>query len=76
MYADIAEQWPGDDPHTAAVLEFGVRYEQAILDWLAALPFELEPACATGAVDAGTITRASCTAWLNGLPCSHRWSPS
>ena len=41
MYTDISEQWPGDDPYTAAVLEFGVRYEQAILDWLAALPFEL-----------------------------------
>ena len=44
MYADIAERWPGDDAHAAAVLDFGVRYEQAILDWLGALPFELEPA--------------------------------
>ena len=41
------------------MLDFGVRYEQAIVDWLGALPFELAPAGATGAVDAvdaGAIT--------------------
>jgi hypothetical protein len=46
MYTDISEQWPGDDPHTAAVLEFGVRYEQAILDWLAELPFAVRSTAA------------------------------
>ena len=27
-----------DDPYSAATLDFGVRYEQAVLDWFAALP--------------------------------------
>jgi DNA-binding PadR family transcriptional regulator len=28
-----------DDPHVAAVVSFGVHYEQAVLDWLGELPF-------------------------------------
>jgi hypothetical protein len=51
MYADIAERWPGDDAHAAAVLDFGVRYEQAILDWLGAA-IRARACGATGAVDA------------------------
>jgi DNA-binding PadR family transcriptional regulator len=39
MYSALAEHAP-DDPHRAAVIDFGVRYEAAILDWLAALPFD------------------------------------
>ena len=27
-----------DDPYTAATLDFGIRYEQAVLDWFDALP--------------------------------------
>jgi len=29
------------DPYAAAVLDFGRRYERAVLDWFAALPPEL-----------------------------------
>jgi DNA-binding PadR family transcriptional regulator len=36
MYTALAEH-PPEDPHTAAVIDFGVRYEAAILDWLADL---------------------------------------
>jgi DNA-binding PadR family transcriptional regulator len=46
MYEQLSENWSDDDPHTAAVLDFGVRYERAIVDWLDALPFGTEPASA------------------------------
>jgi len=38
MYRDVAESDAAREPHTAAVIDFGVRYEQAVLEWLAALP--------------------------------------
>jgi DNA-binding PadR family transcriptional regulator len=47
MYEAITENWVDADPHAAAVLEFGVRYERAILDWLGDLPFGDVPATTT-----------------------------
>jgi DNA-binding PadR family transcriptional regulator len=32
-----------DDPHVDAVVQFGISYEEAFLDWLASLPFGREP---------------------------------
>ena len=29
---------PADDPHVRSVVEFGIAYEQAFVDWLAQLP--------------------------------------
>jgi DNA-binding PadR family transcriptional regulator len=33
----------GRDPHFDAVVQFGISYEEAFLEWLAALPFGREP---------------------------------
>ena len=37
-YRDDRRAIGDDDPYTAATLDFGIRYEQAVLDWFDALP--------------------------------------
>jgi DNA-binding PadR family transcriptional regulator len=44
MYEAVAAGWVDAEPHAAAVVEFGVRYERAILDWLGELPLRRVPA--------------------------------
>jgi DNA-binding PadR family transcriptional regulator len=39
MYEDVARQMVTGDAHLAAVVDFGVRYERAIVEWLDALPY-------------------------------------
>jgi hypothetical protein len=39
MYEAVAGQVAGGDAHVAAVVDFGVRYERAIVEWLDALPY-------------------------------------
>jgi DNA-binding PadR family transcriptional regulator len=39
MYEDVAERIASGDMHIAAVVDFGVRYERAIVEWLDALPY-------------------------------------
>ena len=39
QYEQLSSGAPGEDPYAAAVIAFGVRYERAVLDWLAELPF-------------------------------------
>jgi DNA-binding PadR family transcriptional regulator len=34
LYRAVADRVPRDDPHTAAVVGFGLAYEQAVLEWL------------------------------------------
>jgi DNA-binding PadR family transcriptional regulator len=34
LYRAVAERVPADDPHTAAVVGFGLAYEQAVVGWL------------------------------------------
>ena len=43
-YREIARGARGHDPHIEAVVQFGISYEEAFLDWLAALPFGRENA--------------------------------
>jgi DNA-binding PadR family transcriptional regulator len=38
-YREVARASTGRDPHVDAVVQFGISYEEAFLDWLAALPF-------------------------------------
>jgi DNA-binding PadR family transcriptional regulator len=38
-YREIAAAMAGGDPHVAAVVDFGIRYEEAMLDWIDGLPF-------------------------------------
>jgi DNA-binding PadR family transcriptional regulator len=42
--ADYREIARGADPHFDAVVQFGISYEEAFLDWLATLPFGHENA--------------------------------
>jgi hypothetical protein len=39
-YRDIATRTGDEDPHLAAVLAFGIAYEEAFLGWLEQLPFD------------------------------------
>lgn len=41
-YREVAKTGAGD-PHVDAVVQFGISYEEAFLDWLAALPFGRAP---------------------------------
>jgi DNA-binding PadR family transcriptional regulator len=36
--ADVLTERDSSDPHVGAVVDFGIAYEQAFLDWLAGLP--------------------------------------
>jgi DNA-binding PadR family transcriptional regulator len=38
-YREIAERSTGRDPHVDSVVQFGISYEEAFLEWLASLPF-------------------------------------
>jgi DNA-binding PadR family transcriptional regulator len=42
-YRDIAAAMAGGDPHVAAVVDFGIHYEEAVLRWIDGLPFGKEP---------------------------------
>jgi len=51
-YREIASGATGRDPHVDAVVQFGISYEVAFLEWLASLPFgrdtpDLEPEVAS-----------------------------
>jgi DNA-binding PadR family transcriptional regulator len=37
-YLDDRQTLGDDNPYSAATLDFGIRYEQAVLDWIDALP--------------------------------------
>ena len=37
-YREVARLSTGNDPNVDAVVQFGISYEEAFLDWLAALP--------------------------------------
>jgi len=39
--AMVAGAGPDADPYTMATLDFGVRYERAVLEWFEALPPEI-----------------------------------
>jgi DNA-binding PadR family transcriptional regulator len=43
-YHEVASRSTGRDPHIDAVVQFGISYEEAFLEWLASLPFGREPA--------------------------------
>lgn len=38
-YHEVARGSTGRDPHIDAVVQFGISYEEAFLEWLASLPF-------------------------------------
>jgi DNA-binding PadR family transcriptional regulator len=43
VYREVAHRAAGRDPHVDAVVQFGISYEEAFVEWLAALPFGSEP---------------------------------
>lgn len=47
-YREVARNVGGRDPHVEAVVKFGISYEEAFLEWLAALPFGRSPDPAHG----------------------------